>query len=221
MEENKKNKKTGLVVSIILIIILVVALGASIYLLINSKTEIENKDIEISKLNNDVNTLTNQVEDYSKQLEEKSKEIEVNQAEQQEENTTKKESRTFSNDVYSFTMPAEIDGKYIIHETYDGPGEIGYTIYSIKNMNALSGGKVMTIDSYTDKSKYEGSDAYEVVAAKNGKTIIIRKPQDVQFYMNESDDSDILPKPNAKECQDEYNALKNVIDEIKASIKFN
>ena len=76
MEENKKNKKTGLVVSIILIIILVVALGASIYLLINSKTEIENKDIEISKLNNDVKTLTNQVEDYSKQLAEKVKEVE-------------------------------------------------------------------------------------------------------------------------------------------------
>ena len=71
MEENKKNKKTGLVVSIILIIILVVALGASIYFLINSKTEIENKETEISKLNNDIKVLSSQNEDNIKEIETK------------------------------------------------------------------------------------------------------------------------------------------------------
>ena len=84
MEENKKSKKTGIIISIILIIILAVALGVSVYFVLNSNVEIESKQEEISKLNTVINTLTNQVEDYSKQLE-KSKKEETKQQETKNE----------------------------------------------------------------------------------------------------------------------------------------
>lgn len=224
-EKNTIKVRVSTVVLSILIILLVVVVGISLYQL---KITNDNREVAESKVSNlekdstklmeKVNDLTSRIENAQSELNEKSNNeilnntIENNQITNSNNNNADN-SNNLNLGLISITLPKEwIDyGKFSItfNKNVNSDNEILYSYNFGSTSNFEFGGSLFTIVVAGSNFDYENwAPQYKIITSNSKYIVLATYPSDVEFSEEEA-------------LKKDYQYLAKYIDKIIESVKFN